>query len=231
MATLVLGSVVADIRGSIGEQTYGRNAAGIFVRARTSPSQPESAERDARQAGITHMSQYWSGSLTESQRSQWRQYAATHSLPDRFGRPRHVSGLCFFIRNNTQRWRQRSDVTYLTPPINAPIWPPGFSFTADASTNKLRIEPPPDNYPDPVTSMWLFAYAGRVINVGRNFYRSPWRYADYNKFISPHWWKDPWLISYPWTLTPGDRVFCRLVAAHDDGNTSRANQASTVIVP
>lgn len=133
MATVKLGSVVSDIRGSIGDETYGRNQGGIFVRARVDPAQPSSTARDATQAAMTALSQAWSGSLSDAQRSTWRTYAQAFTLPDRFGRPKTLSPICHFIRSNAQRYRTDSTITAEIAPAQPPLPMPSFGFTAKAA--------------------------------------------------------------------------------------------------
>jgi len=133
MATVKLGSVVSDIRGSIGDETYGRNQGGIFVRARVDPAQPSSTARDATQAAMTALSQAWSGTLSEAQRSTWRTYAQAFTLPDRYGRPKSLGAICHFVRSNAQRYRTDSAITAELAPAQPPLPMPSFGFTAKAA--------------------------------------------------------------------------------------------------
>lgn len=131
MASVKPSSLISDVSGSVGDVTFGRNQGGLFVRERVSPAQPPSDERDARQAAITAISQAWSGTLTETQRSTWRTYSRRHPLPDRFGRPKTPSGICHFIKCNVQRYRDESAITATSAPDSPP--PPMPAFTAAAS--------------------------------------------------------------------------------------------------
>lgn len=231
MASVRLGSVVADIRGSVGEETYGRNLGGIFVRARTTPSQPASAERDLRQAAIAAIMAAWSGTLTQTQRDGWMQYGRTHLLPNKWGTLGKRPGHLHYLRCNVQIYRVIASALFSNAPARAPIYPPTFTLTADASLNTIAIDVPPTNYLTPRTTLRLYAYAGHVLNIGRVFYNGPWRYMDWNTYVAGSWVKDPWSMAYPWTLTAGKRVYARLVAQYNTGEISHAHQAPTIIVP
>lgn len=229
MATARLGSVVSDIRGKIGDEVYGRNQGGIFIRERVDPTQTASNERNLRQAAITAISRHWSGTLTELQRSDWRRYAATWPLPDRWGRPRCQSGFNHFLRSNVQHYRITDSVRFDTPPSEGPAHPPTFGLSASSATNLLSFSIPPGTYPTPPTQLWLFAYQGHVVNPGKQYYSSPWRYSDFNVRQPTYWIKDPWTMPSHWTLVQGQRVFARMLAVLAAGETSHAFQTSAII--
>lgn len=143
MATARLGPIVSDVRGSVGDQTFGRNQGGIFIRERVSPQQPASSDRDATQAAMTALSQAWSATLNEAQRSTWMTYGKRHPLPDRFGRPRALAGICHFVRCNFHRYRDESAITATSAPLLPPPPMPSFSFNA-FTTAALDVTGNPD---------------------------------------------------------------------------------------
>ena len=315
MANVRLGSLVVDISGSVGDETFARNQGGIYVRERVSPAQPASAERDARQAAITAISQAWSGTLTETQRSTWRTYSFRHPLPDRFGRPKTPSGICHFIKCNVQRYRDETAITAtsapaLPPPamptflctakaagalevtgnpvpdvtgsylldgtndgypvwkldgqaywiwfrssngywylnttvgaVSAPYWynlPPligaftpgtGASGTPtpayDNPQSSVTLELPAPIWTDPPASTRVFAFAGELVTLGRNYYATPWRYIGRNTYDGSDWDLEPWTVPHWQVLAVPGRTFLRLVHVEPDGATSVAGYART----
>jgi len=222
MALIAPGSLVADIRGSVGDVTYARNASGLYVRARTSPDQPESSERDKRQAALTALSQAWSATLTEAQRSTWRTYAARFPMPNRLGRLRFWDGLRHFIRCNAQHYRVSEAITFSSAPPAPPTYPPTFTIGASHMPNILNFSVPPSNYDPPPTGMRLYAYAGLQVNQGVTYYSGPWRYLDWTEFDGDSWADLPLGGAVWYDMTPGHRVFARLVAVLAAGETSIA---------
>lgn len=230
MATVRLGSIVADIRGSIGEEVYGRNPGGIFVRARTPPSQPPSDERDERQAAWKAISEAWSDTLSEPQRDTWRAYGQANPLPDRFGRPKLMSGICHFLRCNAQRYRVTHAITALVAPDEPPGPPPAFDFTAHEQFNRLKFVLPTFDYRGNPDGLWLYWYAGLEVGAGRNFFAGPWRYVGSNFRAAGAWDSDPWFHVHPWGLTTGNKVWTRLVAELPSHATSIRHQESIITV-
>lgn len=176
MAVIRTGSIVSDIRGSVGDETYSRNKGGLYVRARVDPAQPASAERDLRQAALTAISQHWSASLTSAQRVSWRGYAAQHFLPNRWGTLSPRSGYVHFVRCNFQHYRVLAAVAFNTPPAQPPMHMPEFTLEANAAASWLRVWLPLTNYPDPVAADRYFLYCGADASAGRSYYSSPFRY-------------------------------------------------------
>lgn len=231
MAVIVPGSIVSDIRGSVGTETYARNQGGLYVRARTTPADPNTGDQQACRAAIAALSQYWSATLTDQQRANWRTYAHQHPQADRFGNPHLVNGYTRFIQVNFPRYRIDVAVAFDDPPLGSPIFPPAFTFTADDSADTVTIDLSFPKYGGGLKCLQMFAYGGPEVNPGRNFYNGPWRYLGTNRY-NTSWQFVPWTMAYPWNLTTGQKVFVRMVAQmFDHGELSSSYQTSTVVIP
>ncbi len=225
MANVRLGSVVADIRGSIGDETYGRNTGGIFVRSRVTPADPPSAAKTKARNAFAACAAYWSGTLSEAQREGWRLYGRQHLIPGKFGVPRVSSGFHRFIAHNVRRYMHASAVGFPNAPPYPPLWKIGFTFHTHYATDAIHLTQPFINYegPRPYTSYYVFS--GMPVSRGRSFYAGPWRYVDYNHFTTG-WYKIPWNITCPWDIVTGGRIFCRLFAQDKtNGQMSAVGQA------
>lgn len=231
MASVRLGPLVDDIRGSVADVTFGRNIGGLFARERTIPTQPSSSDRDQCQAGMAAIMTAWSATLTQAQRDGWMEYGRIHLLPNKWGDLGKRPGHLHFLRSNIQRYRVTSTIDYLDAPTRAPAHLPTFTFTADASLNTIVINLPPANYPSPPNYSRLYAFAGHDISAGRVFYNGPWRYIGWNQYSFGSWAFDPWSRPYPWTLTATHHVYARLVFTYPDGAVSFASQHMETVVP
>lgn len=88
----------ADLRGSIGQTTYGRNGAGLFARARTAPDNTApSAEQLACRQNMRDVAAGFAA-LTTSQRQAWRDLATTTRLVNHLGDPYTPSAWILFAR-------------------------------------------------------------------------------------------------------------------------------------
>lgn len=229
MAVIVPGSIVSDIRGSVGDETYARNQGGLYVRARTTPADPNTGNQQACRAAMTALSQFWSANLTEQQRHDWRTYARQHPRRDRFGNEHLSNGYTRFIRINFHRYRLEVAVAFPDAPTHPPIHPPLFTFTALAEDKTVTIVVPPDAYDPPSADLELFAYGGDDVNPGVAYYNTPWRYIARNEFNGV-WDHDPWTINYPLVLVADHKVYVKLIAQNaDTGELSTPYQTSAII--
>ncbi len=225
MATVRLGSVVADIRGSIGDETYGRNQGGIFVRSRVTPADPPSAAKTVARNAMAVLGAAWSGTLTETQRQSWIQYGRQHPLPNKWGTPRVSSGICAFTRCNFHWYMARTLIKFPSAPPEPPLWQPLWSFTAEHTVNHVHPVVPIENYPGPRRPTAFHLFSGQPVTRGRNFYNGPWRRAGYFHIVGG-WWFDPTPILCPWNVISGGRLFCYIVAQdYDNGQISAPGYA------
>ncbi len=225
MANVRLGSIVADIRGSIGDETYGRNPGGIFVRQRVTPADPPSAAKTIARNALKALSQAWSGTLTETQRAGWRQYGRQYLTPGKFGNPRTSSGIQRFIANNLNRYVYHPSIGFLDAPPGPPLAKPHLSITTDYTIDRITVTLPIGGYeaPRPWTRYWL--YGGIPVTRGRNFYNGPWRYLAANYF-SAVWQQNPWHATSPWDIVSGGRIYAYVVCQdYNTGEISVHGQA------
>lgn len=70
MANIRTGSIVADIRGKVGDEIYSRNRGGAYVKAFTSPVQPETALQVTNETLTADAVAAWQA-LTDAERMKW----------------------------------------------------------------------------------------------------------------------------------------------------------------
>lgn len=228
MAVVRLGSVVSDISGSIGDETYGRNQGGIFVRERVTPNDPNTGHQINCRNAMKILAQAWSGTLSEQQRKDWHAYAHQHPQPDKWGTPTLTNGYTRFVQVNFQY--QRLHAAILTPdaPTAPPLWPPIFTFTANATHDDFTIALPLPTYDPAWTGLRVYVYGGFATSPGINFYNGPWQIIMDNPY-NGSWQADPFGDDYTIAFDPGDKVWLKIRIQDDTtGALSVPFQTSTI---
>jgi len=100
MAIILLGGGVTDIRGSIGGTTFARNAGGSYARNKTKPVNPRSTLQNKVRSVTAMFSKRWAETLTEVQRTGWRDYVAATVWTNRLGQVISISGMAAYVRTN-----------------------------------------------------------------------------------------------------------------------------------
>ncbi len=206
MASIVPGSLVGDIRGSVGTETYARNRGGLYVRTRAGPAGPPNPNQIAITNAMTALSQAWSTTLTETQRQSWIQYARQFPRPNRWGEPTNTTGYNRFIAVNFPEQVRTLGLFRTTAPTAPPLPAPVFSFSAAWDDEQILIDTPFVPALPNDSSFRAYFYTGADVPIGVNFYASPWQYRDTNTKINGVWTTDPWLID--------DVIFTRFTASH-----------------
>lgn len=214
MAVIQTGSIVSDIRGSVGNETYGRNQGGLYVRARAGPAGPPSAEQDKVTAAMTAVSQAWSNQLTDQNRADWRAYAHKYPEPNRWGHATQTNGYSRYIAAHIHAHIEAQVVIDDDPSPFPPFPPPVLQHTADSGTGNVTIPMIIGNMPDVPDWAHVRIYWGDEVPAGVNFYGSPWRYAGFNLLVPPTWIWDPLILAYPGGLTQDNRLWVKFII-HD----------------
>lgn len=76
----ILSSLIGDLRGSIGGQTYSRNKAGAFIRQRVKPVNPQTVRQQNARYRFGNMSILFQ-SLSAAQKTCWENFAKSHFNP------------------------------------------------------------------------------------------------------------------------------------------------------
>lgn len=90
--------VLTQASGSIGGTTYAHNRGGLYRRARSIPTNPNSTKQQAARAAFASASQAWAA-LTTGQRDAWAAYAQATPLTNVFGDEQILSGQQMYVRN------------------------------------------------------------------------------------------------------------------------------------
>lgn len=177
MALIKFGGGIVQMAGSIAGDVFARNRYGNYSRARTKPTNPNTAGQQSVRAALTALTARWSQTLTAAQRTAWNLYASNVAMLNRLGESIYLSGYNHFIRSNLTRQRVAALSLVDDGPtiFELPGKDPTLSISASEATQQISTTF--DN-----TQAWanesggyLFLYQGQPQNSQRNFFGGPWR--------------------------------------------------------
>jgi hypothetical protein len=184
--------VYTQASGSIGGITYSRNKGGMYTRARSTPTNPNTLRQQIARAAMGGMVNMWN-TITEANRETWRLYAANTPVLDKLGEMINLSGQQMFNRTNSfidmmlyylvaigggPSLAPLNDgpTTYNTgepvllsenPTVDAGAFAMTFAIAAPASDAGVA-----------------FLFVGRPQNPGVKFYKGPYQVAAFDAFAA-----------------------------------------------
>lgn len=219
--------VYSQTSGSIAGLTYAHNKGGLYSRARRVPVNPNTPQQVAVRDAVAASVARWKSTLTDAQRSAWEVYAANVPLVDTLGFPRNVSGMNQYVRSNVPRIQvglaavDDGPTDYSLALLTAP------AYTVNAGADTVSVA-----YTN--TDPWatavggsLLIYASRPQDTTINFFAGPYRFAGrVNGAVVPP--TSPAVITLPFPVVVGQKVFFRAEATEADGRLSSAFRGSDV---
>lgn len=176
MALVQFGGGVTQMRGSIGGTCFSRSAAGNIVRARTKPINPRSALQQARRATAAMLTNYWSATLTEQQRTDWRAYAAGTTWTNRLGQVISINGLAAFVRTNALNALSGEAVIAAAPLALGHAAGIVGTFTAEPTASTITLAEPSAGWDKGVDDDWWFIFQYPPTEAGRIAFPKGGRY-------------------------------------------------------
>ncbi len=179
MALVKYGGGVVQMSGSIGGDTFARNRYGNYVRARTKPTNPNTARQIAVRTSMALLTVRWAQTLTATQRTAWNLYGASVTMKNRIGENTFLTGFNHYIRSNSILARGSYTLIDDGPTIfELPAQDPAFSMTASEATQLTTF-----TYNDLLdwaseTGGYLWLFQGQPQNAQRNFFGGPWRFTS-----------------------------------------------------
>jgi len=221
MALVQYGGGILDMRGSIGGQVHSHNRNGNYIRARTTPVNPQTDRQNKIRSVIQNLAQYWSGTLTQAERDAWEVYAAAITRQNKLGAQIKLTGFNHFIRSNAPRDQQDSTVIEPGPTIlTLPPGDPLFACTVDEAGQQISVV-----FDD--TLAWNTQDDAHLIvsmsipkAVGTNFIGGPFRVAAAIDGVDPGGIASPQVMAVPWPVAEDQVVVCRARISENDGRLS-----------
>jgi hypothetical protein len=165
----------SDARNKIGGTIYARNRAGVYQRARVTPTNPQTPFQQANRAMFKTIVATWR-TLTPAQRLSWNNMALTRTLTDSLGQTSMPSGFQLYTSNNRNRLLCGLSqlATAPTPPADAWTVTPFVDALEETSgiLTALGLQSSNDSGDDELT--FIFA-ATPALSPGIKFV-APWLY-------------------------------------------------------
>lgn len=221
---LVESALVARGSGSIGGMTWSHNRGGMYVRSRSTPTNPNTPFQQTVRSAAAMLAAMWSNTLTQVQRDSWDLYAENVELPNAFGVPRNVGGLGMYIRSNVPRIQcavvgvARIDDApaifdlgvFSAPVIGACTAAADTISVAYTNTDEWAVE----------DGGALFIYTSRPKNPGINYFQGPYRLAATVEGITTTPPTSPEVVNAAFLFEAGQRLFIFARASTADGRLS-----------
>lgn len=229
MAIIKLGEGVAAASGSLGGVTFSRNRGGPYIRRRVVPVNPNTVQQQVIRSLVSQLTSLWLTTLTTLQRESWDTYAVQVPLPNPLGALINVGGLGMYVRSNVPR------LQVAMPRVDdAPVEFNLGDFTAPTITTLVA--------PDVLTLAFteaddwvgeddaaMLVYGSRGQNPSINFFKGPYRSFPgiLGSVSTPE--TTPATLTWPFTLTTGQRGFLRVRVTRKDGRLSSEARTFQVV--
>ena len=220
-------ALLTQASGSIGGITFSHNSGGMYVRARTIPTDPNTPDQAVIRSAFGTLVQRWRETLTPFQRINWRSYAANVPIINPLGDTIFISAQNHYIRSNVPR------IQLVTPVIDDA---PGIFDTGNLSTVSITniseaTQQLDVNFTD--ADLWNLANGHLIVqqsapqNLTVNFFRGPYRHLGSVNGVAA----TPVTLPLVIPAVAGQRLFFRLRATYPDGRLTQAQTPgpSTVI--
>jgi len=176
MALVKFGGGITQMAGSIAGNVFARNRYGNYVRARTKPTNPNTARQQVIRAALAQLTTRWSDTLTAAQRAAWDLYAANVAMLNRLGESTYLSGYNHYIRSNVPILRLGGTIVDAGPTtFELPAQDPTLAVTASEATQQLTVAFDDTMDFDNETGGYLMLAQGSPQNPQRNFFAGPYR--------------------------------------------------------
>ena len=218
--------------GSIAGNTHARNRFGNYMRARTKPVNPNTDRQAAARTMIRYLAEQWrEDPMDDAKRLAWATYANGVAWNNKLGETVKLTGFNHFIRSNAAMIAAGGSLVINGPPdIGLPPGDEAFAVTCNATTQKISVA-----FTDTFdwaleTGAYLSVEMGMPQNATRNFFGGPWRFAAGIAGVDTTGVSTPQEIDPPFTLTPGQRVWCRAKIIRKDARVSTPFTAASALV-
>lgn len=167
---------LTQVSGSIGGVTYAHNRGGLYRRARSIPTNPNSAAQITVRGNFASLAAAWRDVLTGAERLAWENYAANSPVSDAFGDPLLLTGQQMYIRCNSVRQRAGAGRIDPGPTVFGLIDLTTPLFTASvAGAGVFVIFDNSDGWANEDNG-GLAVQTSRFLSPTINFHRSPFRF-------------------------------------------------------
>lgn len=177
MALIKFGGGITEMRGSMAGNVFSRNKSGAYVRARTKPTNPNTALQQAVRNALAQLTVRWSQTVTAAQRTAWNLYASSVSMTNKLGESIFLSGFNQYLRSNIVLLQSGGTIVDAGPTtFELPDTDPAMVASGSEGTQLVSIA-----FNDALVWLdeddaYMHLWQGSPQNAQRNFFDGPWRY-------------------------------------------------------
>lgn len=221
MALVKFGGGVVQMSGSIAGDTFARNRYGNYCRARTKPTNPNTALQQTVRAAVAVLTARWSQTLTAVQRTAWNLYADSVNMKNRLGEVVHLSGFNHYIRSNTVRLRVGAPIVDAGPTVfELPAQDPAFVVTASEAAQQITFAYDATMAWADEDDAYILFEQGQPQNAQRNFFAGPWRHCGQVEGVNGAPPASPKIAAGVFAVAEGQRMWAYARISRVDGRLS-----------
>lgn len=219
---MLLESIIGRMSGKLGGFVASTGPGGQYLRAWSVPTNPNTPAQQTIRSALNQLASRWIATLTPLQREAWETYAANVTVPNRWGNPITISGLSMYQRCNVGRiqWFGAPGIKDTAPLVfNLGEYTEPVLTMATQTTVSVAFNDNDDWVSEDGAAFW--PYASRQQNVSRSYFKGPYRQCLApilgNSGTPP---VSPVVVTVPFTIDSGNRVFFFARVARNDGRVS-----------
>lgn len=166
--------IVTQASGSVGGTTYASNQGGLYMRARSIPTNPNTSFQQSYRQFFKTVMNAWTNTLTAAQRTAWSVYAKNTPVIDSLGSSIVIGDNAMFLRTNGPALQiglalfANAPTTFDLGAFTAPV--PTITHSSTSMSVAFTVG---DTWNTAGGAMLL--YASRPQNPSINFFKGPFR--------------------------------------------------------
>lgn len=225
---MLVKGILTQMSGSLGGITAAHNRGGLYLRARTVPTDPSSFYQTALRTIFGGLANAWQTVLTAGQRTAWETYAANVTVVNRLGDSVNLTGQQMYIRCNTPRIQASLPRVDDGPTVMAlaDLDPVTISIAGGGASISVTFDDTVDWVDE--DDAGLIILGSREQSPAVNFFKGPFRFAnsiDGSSTVPP---TSPTAVTSPFSYASGNRGFVQARLSRADGRLSSVQITSAV---
>lgn len=221
--------LLSQASGSLAGSVFSHNQGGMYMRARATPTNPNTAPQQAVRDAMRNAVFAWSNTLNDLQRETWNTYAFNTPTFNRLGEATHKTGQQMFIRGYVPRAQAA-----LAPPTEGPAsfdlgdFTPPTTLIADVSAQTISFVFDPGDEWATEDLAALLVYMGRPQNATRIYGKGPYQLLSLVLGDSGAPPTSPHTAATLFPFSLGQRIFLKWTATRGDGRLSSPTLGSVI---
>lgn len=231
---LIKSQIVTQMSGSLGGLTGSHNRGGMYLRARSIPTNPNTTRQQNARAAMTNAVNRWTSVLAVGNRNSWANYANNTPLIGPLGDAITLTGQQMYIRSqavlamaNLQLSAALTDLTTFAGSNNLGDFTPVVVAHDDGQTAEVTFDPN-DDWANEDGSVMLIQSGRDTLNASVNYYKGPWQLRGIiaGDSVAPP--ATPYSFTASATWQEGQRLYFRVRVLRADGRLSSPQITSAV---